>query len=303
MNGISGPVDWMTVSVSVSPELSDSVTNFLHESGSPGLSIDDNDSDLVVITTYLPKATWEAVRHDFTKYLNQLAELFPEAREPIVRAVILKPENWAVAWQSRFKPLKIGKSLLITPPWLKPDPGTRKTIIIEPAEAFGTGTHETTQGCLRLLEKALATVSGQRQDVSLLDVGCGSGILAIAGLKLGATRVHGIDNDPIAIRSAQSNAVLNQVQDNIAFACMPLKDCTIRADVVVANLDSLALKENRDKLLSLFKSYLIVSGVSLNQWEEMKEIFLSDTIVLKKEITRSEWGCGLFQRTGSGSRK
>jgi ribosomal protein L11 methyltransferase len=296
-NDFSITADWMTVNVSVSAELSDAVTNFLHESGSPGLSIDDNDPEVVIITAYLPKVKWDAVNYDFKEYLKHLGELFPQTAKPSIKAVPLKRENWAVAWQSRFKPLKVGKNLLITPPWLKPDPGARRTIIIEPAEAFGTGTHETTQGCLRLLESALETILKRNQDVSLLDVGCGSGILAIAGVKLGATRVQGIDNDPVAVRSAQSNAALNQLQDKITFECMSLKDCSLTADIIVANLDPLRLMENRAKLLSLCKSCLIISGVPLNQWVNMKKTFLSETIVLKKEITRKEWGAGLFRRT------
>jgi ribosomal protein L11 methyltransferase len=299
-NNFSSAADWMTLRVSVSPDMADAVTNFLHESGSPGVVIDDNDPAHVLITTYLPKAKLEVMRHDFEQYLGRLEKLFPQTERPLFKVGPLKHENWAVAWQSHFKPIRVGKHVMITPPWLKPDPGKRKTVIIEPAEAFGTGTHETTQGCLLLLEIALRDILKRESTATLLDVGCGSGILAIAGLKLGATQARGIDNDPLAVRSARANAVLNQVQDEVAFECMSLTQYHPAADIVTANLDSRTLADNRDKLLALFESCLIISGVPLNQWQEIKNTFLCETIVLKREITRSEWGCGLFKRKADG---
>jgi ribosomal protein L11 methyltransferase len=169
-------------------------------------------------------------------------------------------------------------------------------IIIEPAEAFGTGTHETTQGCLVLLEVAVRELEATGNPFSILDLGCGSGILAIAGKKLGALRVTGIDNDPMAIQSARRNAVLNKVEHDLDLRNQPLRECSETADIVAANLDPLTLLANRDLIVSLFKRFLIVSGIPLDQWGQVREMFQAGRSRIKSEITRSDWGCGLFEK-------
>lgn len=192
--------------------------------------------------------------------------------------------------------MAIGEHLLVTPPWIEPDPGNRITIIIEPAEAFGTGTHETTQGCLVLLEDAVREFQARGIPFSVLDLGCGSGILAIAGKKLGASHIIGVDNDPMAIQSARRNAALNKVEHDLHLRNQPLKECSEPADIVAANLDPLTLLANRELIVSLFKRFLIISGIPLDQWNQVKDMFQAGRSSMKREITRSEWGCGLFEK-------
>ena len=169
--------------------------------------------------------------------------------------------------------------------------------MIEPAAAFGTGTHETTQGCLALLEEAVSAIRKSHDAVTILDVGCGSGILAIAGAKLGAAEVLAIDNDPVAVESAGKNVLLNRVEGTVKLMCVPLADINEQYQIVIANLDPSALRENRNKLLSLFQEFLIVSGVPLNQRDQVSELLREPGVVQVKEITRSEWWCVLFSRT------
>lgn len=287
---------WITLSVIVPHEIADAVANFLHECGAPGLVLDEEGPHATKITSYLQKSRWRRVSSDLERYFRELREIFPGLQDPLIDMVPLKSENWATAWKSRFKPIKIGEKLIITPPWLEPKAKGRQVVIIEPAEAFGTGTHETTQACLILLEQAIKDLSAPRKEVTLLDVGCGSGILAIAGIKLGAVRVRAVDNDPVAIQAAHANAVLNRVEDELRLEECSVKELTESTDVVTANLDPTALIENRDKLVSLAGHHLIISGVPLNQWSEIKNRFLLDNLFLKNEITRSEWGTGLFAK-------
>ncbi|MEX2223527.1 MAG: 50S ribosomal protein L11 methyltransferase [Candidatus Rokuibacteriota bacterium] len=121
----------------------------------------------------------------------------------------LLDEAWASAWQQSFPAREIGRRLLVLPPWLPQPPGARKAgrlpVIIEPGRAFGTGHHGTTEGCLVLLEEALAADPG----ADTLDIGTGTGILAIAALKLGAPTVLAIDVDPDAVAATQVNAGRN----------------------------------------------------------------------------------------------
>jgi ribosomal protein L11 methyltransferase len=128
----------------------------------------------------------------------------------------------------------------------------------------------------------------------MLDVGCGSGILAIAAVKFGLKRITAVDNDPIAVDAARKNAGLNNIDDQITFQCISLDRLTRSWDLVMANLDPKTLLENKAKIQNLFKRYLIVSGVPLEQWDDVKAEFQRDKLKLFKEITKSEWGCGLF---------
>ncbi len=287
---------WMTLSVTVPHEIGDAIANFLHERSVPGLVLDDKDPDVTRITAYIEKKKLGTVSSDLKNYVVALREIFPGLREALIKIVPLKSEKWATAWKSHFKPIKIGRKLIVTPPWLKPKAADRELIIIEPAEAFGTGTHETTQGCLILLEEAITHFSNELHNPTQLDIGCGSGILAIAGIKLGASNVVAVDDDPMAIQAARNNAALNGVEQALSLRQCALDELYETADIVTANLDPITLAESRDKLISLFTRYLIVSGVPLNLWHDTKSKFIAGNSVLIKEITRSEWGSGLFAK-------
>ena len=139
-------------------------------------------------------------------YLGRIREL----PDPVFKTV--DEVNWAETWKQHYKPVQIGERLIIVPAWLEAPDDTRIPIQIDPGMAFGTGTHPTTQLCLELLE----TYTPQGSDV--LDIGCGSGILSIAALKLGAARAFGVDVEPDAIPAAHQNAAANGVAKRLALA-------------------------------------------------------------------------------------
>jgi len=294
MSSVPGEQQWVTFEVTLDPCMVDAVANFFHERQASGVVLEELGPKSSVVTAYLPQDTWHVASGEITAYLAHLSEVFPDATEPELKIARLKTENWATAWQANFRPLPIGRNLLVTPPWIEPEPHGRVAIVIEPAEAFGTGTHETTQGCLELLEEAIEEFTDAGQDFTVLDVGCGSGILAIAAAKLGAREVRAVDTDPVAVESARKNVILNGIGEKIRLECLSAQDVKEPADIVAANLDPLALSENRPQLVKLFTRYLIISGVPLNQWKDIKVAFLAAHIVLKKEIVGSEWGSGLF---------
>jgi ribosomal protein L11 methyltransferase len=287
--------EWITLEVTVPHEMVDAAADFCHEHGSTGLMLDESE-DATRITAYFERDQWDSISDKLKNYLVHLHEIFPDLAQPLSESRPLKTENWAVMWKDNFESLKIGKRLIVTPPWLNPDPEGRQVVIIEPAEAFGTGTHETTQGCLALLDEAIEELAKMSCDISLLDVGCGSGILAIAGFKLGATRVRAVDNDPVAVESARKNAALNGVEGRLEIECSTVEKLTEPAAIVTANLDPMTLRANRDWLIRLFDRFLIVAGVPVDQWDDVKSIFLAENVRLAREITRAEWGCGLFAK-------
>jgi ribosomal protein L11 methyltransferase len=288
---------WIILKLTVPYEMVDPVSNFCHEQGSGGLVVEDSNPVTADITAYFPHEKWDVVHSRLKKYLAELHQIFPDLPAPVVETSALQDENWALTWKAHFKATKIGKRLIVTPPWLKPRSGGREVIIIEPAEAFGTGTHETTRGCLILLEEALEALRKTSDTPSLLDVGCGSGILGIAGIKLGAGPVLAVDNDPVAVEAATKNALLNRVYDKLQLKCAPVKDLTGQFAIVIANLDPMTLAANRDKLIDLSGRFLIVSGVPLDQWDGIRSLFAGPDFALWREIAEAEWGTELFRKS------
>ncbi len=152
------------------------------------------------------------------------------ARAPRTRAIA--DPGWATAWRARFAPLPIGRRLLIVPPWQTEVATRRIRLTINPGQAFGTGHHATTAGALRALE----TLCAGRSFARGLDVGTGSGVLAIAMRLMGVGRVTAIDIDACALDNAHENAALNSLAEEIRFAATPLARLRGRYDLIAANI-------------------------------------------------------------------
>lgn len=170
-----------------------------------------------------------------------------------------REEDWIDNWKRYFKPTPVGKRLLIRPLWEQDvDPQGRVVLNLEPGVAFGTGTHETTRLCLELLEKYL------RPGEDFLDVGCGSGILSVAALLLGAKKAVGVDIDPLAVKTARENARQNRVGERFTAICGNLADeVTGTFPLVAANIVAdavIALSRDAGRFLSADGVY-IVSGI------------------------------------------
>jgi ribosomal protein L11 methyltransferase len=168
--------------------------------------------------------------------------------------------DWEEDWKKNFDTLVISDNLVITPPW-KPIPGA---LIIEPGNAFGTGEHVTTRSCLQAISQL--AIPGE----NLLDVGCGSGILALAGAKLGM-KVVGIDIEPDSVRSAQEAARLNQLEAD--FSMTPLNKVQGQFSLVVANLFAEVLVELATDLLRVSSGQLIFAGILADRARLVRERF------------------------------
>ncbi|MXZ20396.1 MAG: 50S ribosomal protein L11 methyltransferase [Caldilineaceae bacterium SB0665_bin_25] len=158
----------------------------------------------MVVKTYLkPGPRGRRIQRKIEEGLWHLRLLYPMP-EPVVRTV--KEEDWAHAWKRHYKPMRIGRRVLLTPAWEKPEPLPDDLVVrLEPGMAFGTGLHPTTRLCVAALEEWV------RPGDSFLDVGTGSGVLAIVAAKLGARPVWATDIDPLAIRAASENALRNGI--------------------------------------------------------------------------------------------
>jgi ribosomal protein L11 methyltransferase len=176
----------------------------------------------------------------------------------------LEDKDWEREWMVNFHPMQFGKRLWICPSWLDaPDPNA-VNILLDPGLAFGTGTHPTTSLCLKWLDQA--DVKGK----TVVDFGCGSGILAIAALKLDAAKVIGIDIDPQALQATMDNASRNKVEDKLS-VFLPADQPELKADIVMANILAAPLKE-LSAVISNYcahKGQLIMSGILLEQAEDV----------------------------------
>lgn len=195
----------------------------------------------------------------------------------------LEDKDWEREWMVNFHPMQFGERLWICPSWRDvPDPNA-VNVMLDPGLAFGTGTHSTTSLCLKWLD------SLELSNSTVVDFGCGSGILGIAALKLGAKRVVGIDIDPQALLASQDNANRNDVGEKIELY-LPQHQPELQADVVLANILAAPLRELREVITSYCKNggKLVLSGILDNQAEEINALYSQD-FVMEPIAIDGEW--------------
>lgn len=212
---------------------------------------------------------------------------------PEVREVM--EDDWANRWKEWFKPLRIGKRTVVRPTWEPFDPSPGEVVIdIDPGQAFGTGTHETTRLCIELLEEMVPKIPA----CSVLDVGCGSGILAIAAVCHGALSAVGIDVDPQAVATAAENAILNGVSDRTSFHTTPLERIEREYPLVVANILAEDLVRMRHDLqrVTAPSGLLVLSGILIERETFVREGFADTRFGYVSTRTMGEWCALLFRR-------
>ena len=221
------------LTVAVPDEASEGLTNFVWELGALGVVEDERPGERARLRAFFPDAhDTSSLPARVQQYLDGLRALgFSGGGGPQLAPIA--DEDWAEAWRAHFSPMEVGRSLLVTPPWQQPAPNGRHLVCIEPGRAFGTGQHGSTSGCLQLIE---AVVERDRP-ARALDIGTGSGILAIAAVKLGVGSVTAIDTDPDAVSAAAGNAARNDMAERV-HACVADVEtfATPPAPLVVANL-------------------------------------------------------------------
>jgi ribosomal protein L11 methyltransferase len=261
--------NWLCLRLAVAAEYSDLAATALHEAGCQGVQIEDveirdrgEDADLVpreqiLVTGYYEQESDDG--DDTQKLQERLKTLLQEySVQAQIEVENIAAQDWAENWRENFPPLQIGP-FLIAPSWEEIAPDDERILIrIDPGLAFGTGQHPTTQMCLELLGEQGSTLSGK----TLLDVGCGSGVLSIAATKLGAT-VTASDFDPHCTSATRENAALNEAEFEVVQAA-GLDWCNAQYDFVVANLMSDLLISLASEIARVARggSTLVVSGIS-----------------------------------------
>ena len=199
-------------------------------------------------------------------------------------------DDWADKWKAFFKPTPVGERLFVRPIWIDDyDSGDRVVLNIEPGAAFGTGTHETTRLCLETLDKII------KEGDTVLDIGCGSGILAIASMLLGASEGFGVDIDPLAVKTAVENGKMNGLTEpQLQFVCGDLADkVTKKYDVVVANIvaDIIILFSTQVRAFMKQGAKFVASGIIDSRADEVVLALQNAGLFVRERIEENGWVC------------
>ncbi len=299
---------WIEITILTPPEMTEAISNFLEEMGTGGvfqdIPIEDSfnaraTSSEETIKSYLP---WNRnVKKEvdiISGYLDSLSSLFPRLKKPVLSTNTIVDPDWGEQWKKYFKPLRMSYNIVIKPTWERYTPsGSDIVVDIDPGMAFGTGQHPSTRMCILAIED-LILKDASREEKTVLDIGTGTGILAICSAKLGARAVTGIDNDPLAVEIASKNIVINGVEDRVNIIEGDIALCTGGFDLIVANLISGMLIEFHRHLISLMNpgGYLIASGITEQDAKEIEETFLRGGAEIYHAETEKEWVCYTFHK-------
>jgi ribosomal protein L11 methyltransferase len=299
MSEKNAPPVWLEASVRVNEELSESVADVMARFAPGGVTLGyeeiepDPDGEgrprgPLTVRAYLPwDADLGARRASLEEALWHLGRISP-IPEPVFREVV--EVDWSLEWKKNYHPIRIGKHLVIVPSWLDWNSAEGDVILrLDPGMAFGTGMHPTTQLCLEALEERVSP------RMEAVDLGCGSGILAIAALRLGAARATGWDVDPEAVRVAQENAVRNGVETRFDARLGSLQDLLREkrtGPIVVANILAGVLQAMlRASLADVVRpgGCLVLSGILLDQSAAVEEALAGSGLQLAEKKIREDW--------------
>jgi len=301
---------WLEVKIQSDSELAEALAEVLGRFISGGIIIEsvteynphsheNEPTDQVRVFGYIPvDENLEATRQKIEEAIWHLSQIVPI---PTPEYSKIKDQNWMNAWKENFSPIRVGEKMLIMPAWQEPKQREPRHIIrINPALAFGTGTHPTTQLCMSLLEKYL------QPGIDVIDMGCGSGILSIAALKLGAKHVLAVDVDNKAIKSTLENARLNNISSStlevgqgsvkeiiagkFSLEKSPLVLVNILASIILKLFD-VGLEKIVQK-----DGILLLSGILEHQEEDILNAAERAGFSLLEKLTEGDWVSFAFQK-------
>ena len=296
----TGPL--LQISVPVTAEAEEAVCALLNDIfGLPASSYHDAESGRVTASVYLDSpSAWSPLKQSrLLAGLGRLDDCGLRVGSQKISVRKLRREDWAESWKRHFNPISIGSALLMKPSWSKRRPlRGQGVVVLDPGLSFGTGQHPTTRFCL----EQLVAARRMDQDQSFLDMGTGSGILAIAAAKLGYRPVEAFDLDPDAIRIARSNASKNRVTRQVRFTTQDLSRLPSRPrrrhDVICANLISDLLLAEQTRVLARLApgGTLVLAGILRSQFTAVQRTYESAGLKLKRRRTENEWESGAFVR-------
>lgn len=312
---------WKEITIHTTEEAVEMISNFMHEAGAGGVTIDEyvdnnkpRDTSLgqwfevppndippgeARISGYFPEGTdIEAVVVEIKERTEELREFNIDPGQATISVKDVSEDDWANNWKQYFKPIRVSQRLTIKPTWedYVPESPEERIIELDPGMAFGTGTHPTTSLCLRTLEGVI------QDGDEVIDVGTGSGILAIGACQLGASRVLALDLDPVAVSSAQENSKLNHLEDRIEVVESDLlsvlknnKDYNVSVKlpvrVVVANILAEIIMLFIEDVYEALQpgGYYIASGIYKNKEQAVEEALLAAGFEIAETAREEDW--------------
>jgi ribosomal protein L11 methyltransferase len=294
----TGPL--LQISVEVTEEGEDAVCVLLNDVfGLPASSYHDMESGRITASVYLdnPSAWSTFKRSSLLAGFQRIGDCGLRVGPQRISFRKLRREDWAESWKRHFKPISIGSALLVKPSWSKRRPRRGQSVVVlDPGLSFGTGQHPTTRFCL----EQLASARRAEKEQSFLDMGTGSGILALAAAKLGYRPVEAFDCDSDAIRIARGNASRNRVSQRVRFRTQDLSRLPLRPvrrhDIICANLISDLLLVEQTRILARLApgGTLVLAGILHSQFAAVRRAYESAGLKLKERRTENEWESGAF---------
>lgn len=290
---------WLELSVSAPPEFVEPLSHIFYRYGHGGVALEQqggfnpdegetaSETAWVTLKTYLPINESTDERRNLIDVGVRLVAHVGPVTELVARTV--DEDEWQNSWKEHFHVLRVGRRLVVKPTWREYDPRpTDVVIVLDPGMAFGTGHHPTTRSCLEQLERLVAP------GASVLDFGCGSGILSIAASKLGASSVLGVEADSSAVRVAKQNARENGVQHNVLVVegTLPRPEARPGAfDVAVANISAKVVSEASTELVKAVKpgGAVIASGIIVDNKAVVERSMAAAGAVLSDTIVDGDW--------------
>lgn len=302
---------WIEITIKTTTEAVEAVTSILYESEVGGVVIEDPNDFLfqqkddtawdyieegvfnkgyegVIVKAYLSEeknivAEVEMIREK----IRLLPSYGIDTGEGSVEITQVDEEDWANSWKQYYKPSKVGSKIVVKPTWEEYEKNNGEIVVeLDPGMAFGTGTHETTTMCIREMEDRVDN------NTAVFDIGCGSGILSIAAAKLGASKVIGVDLDPVAVKVSKENIELNKVENAVEVRYGNLMDVVKeKADIVVANIIAdiiILLSESVGDFL-VDNGIFISSGIILDKIESVKAALSKNNFEIIDVKTLGEW--------------
>jgi ribosomal protein L11 methyltransferase len=289
-------MNWLQLRLDTNPDSVAALEDLMLASGAVAVTMEDNADQPVLEPNLGETPLWGQTRltglYPADADMEEVLQAFPAQllQQTNQRVEILEDKDWEREWIQHYQPMQFGRRLWVCPSWLAPPDPDAVNLLLDPGLAFGTGTHPTTALCLCELD-------GMRLDhQTVVDYGCGSGILAVAALKLGASRVLGVDNDPQALAATRDNGARNGLPAERLPVALPgqveQQAWGQQAELVIANILAGPLIDLSDTLLQFLKpgGTLLLSGLLLNQADALCAHY-ADRIAIQVAGEQDGWVC------------